>query len=79
MIIVILKECVRYKQLAGLAEKSNGLFLISNHDTEFTRKLYCNADNIITKKINRSISGDVKGRKQVTEILVIYNKRKGNK
>ena len=65
----------QHKKLASLAEKSKGLFLISNHDTEFTRKLYCNADNIITKEVNRSISGKVEGRKQVTEILAIYNKR----
>ena len=67
----------QHEKLAELAEKSNNLFLISNHDTEFTRKLYCNADNIITKSINRSISGKIKGRKQVTEILAIYNKGKG--
>ena len=66
----------QHKELTKLAEKSKGLFLISNHDTEFTRNLYCNADDIITKKINRSISGKAMGRKQVTEILAVYNKRK---
>ena len=49
---------------------------VSNHDTEVTRKLYCNANKIITKQVNRSISGGVKGRKQVGEILAVYNKRK---
>ncbi len=68
----------QHKQLARLGEESKGLFLISNHDTEFTRRLYCNADKLITKQINRSISGKAEGRKQVTEILVIYNKRKGD-
>jgi DNA adenine methylase len=67
----------QHRKLANLAEKNKSLFLISNHDTEFTRKLYCKADNIITKQINRSISGKAEGRKQVTEILVTYNKRKG--
>ena len=68
----------QHKKLAILGEESKGLFLISNHDTEFTRELYCNADKLITKQINRSISGKAEGRKQVTEILVIYNKRKGD-
>ena len=67
----------QHEELARLAEKSENLFLISNHDTEFTRKLYCNADNIITKNINRSISGKAEARVQVTEILAIYNKGKG--
>lgn len=68
----------QHRKLAMLGEKSKSLFLISNHETEFTRKLYCNADSIITKQINRSISGKAEGRKQVTEILVTYNKRKGD-
>lgn len=67
----------QHEKLARLAEKSKNLFLISNHDTEFTRKLYYQADSIITKKINRSISGKAEARKQVTEILVIYNEGKG--
>ena len=65
----------QHKKLAMLAEKSKNLFLISNHDTEFTRNLYRKADSIITKQINRSISGKAEGRKQVTEILAIYNKK----
>lgn len=67
----------QHRELAKLAEESKSLFLISNHDTEFTRELYCNADSLITKQINRVISGKVEGRKQVTEILAVYNKRKG--
>ena len=67
----------QHKKLTMLAEKSKSLFLISNHDTEFTRNLYCKADGIVTKQINRSISGNVEGRKQVTEVLAIYNKGKG--
>lgn len=65
----------QHKELAKLGEKSKCLFLISNHDTKFTRELYCKADKIMTKQINRSISGKVGGRKQVTELLTVYNKK----
>lgn len=68
----------QHKKLAMLAEDSKSLFLVSNHDTEVTRKLYCNANKIITKQVNRSISGGVKGRKQVGELLAVYkNYNKG--
>lgn len=67
----------QHRKLAELAENSKSLFLISNHDTELTRKLYHRADKIITKTINRSISGKAEGRKQVGEILATYNKGKG--
>lgn len=58
--------------LAALAEKSKCLFMVSNHDTEFTRMLYSKADRIETKQINRFISAKVKGRKKTNELLAIY-------
>lgn len=61
-------------KLAKLAENSICKVLISNHDTEFTRELYKNADEIKTKEVNRFISASSSGRKKVSELLAIYNK-----
>jgi len=64
-------------RLTKLAEESCCRFLISNHDTKETRELYNNADRIITKNVNRFISGKGEGRKPVVELLAIYEKGKG--
>lgn len=63
----------RQLELAKFGENSKNLFLISNHDTDFTREIYKNADKFKFKKINRYISARIKGRKSVSEILAIYN------
>jgi len=60
------------RQLVELAEKAPCKVLISNHDTEFTRKLYKNADNIISNKVNRFISASGDSRKSVYELLAVY-------
>jgi DNA adenine methylase len=60
--------------LAQLAEESDCKVLISNHDTAFTRKLYRKADKIITKDIQRYISGKGANRKAVKELLAVYEK-----
>jgi len=60
-------------KLAKFGENSKNLFLISNHDTDFTREIYKNADKFRFKEINRYISARVDGRKSVNEILAIYN------
>jgi len=64
---------VHQKNLAELAEASKCLFLISNHDTEFTREIYKNADEIKTKEVSRFISANG-SRTKAKEILAIYNK-----
>lgn len=61
------------KRLAVLAEKSKCKFLISNHDTEFTRELYKKADKIISRKVGRFIGANKESRKPVNELLAIYN------
>lgn len=63
-----------HKKLAQLAEESSCLFLISNHSTEFTTDLYCKADEIQIKEVNRFISAKTSSRKSVHELLAIYNK-----
>lgn len=60
------------RRLTAIAEQRKCLFLISNHDTEETRELYSNADQIEKKDINRSISGRAEGRGKVGELLAIY-------
>jgi len=62
----------KQKKLAELAENSKSKVIISNHDTEFTRELYKNADKIIELVVTRSISASADSRKKVKELLVVY-------
>ena len=59
-------------QLAVKVSKKKKLtVVISNHDTSFTRKLYKDAElNML--KVSRSISQKGGSRKQVSELLAIY-------
>jgi len=61
-------------KLAEVAEKSNCRFIISNHDLEFTRELYKNADDIKELRVQRTVGASADSRKQVNELLAIYNK-----
>ena len=45
--------------------------LISNHDTEYTRELYKEAE-IISFEVRRSISANKESRKKVRELIAIY-------
>lgn len=63
------------RSLAHLAERSECRVLISNHDTEFTREIYKNANCIKTKGVNRFISAKAGGRKIIHELLAIYDKK----
>jgi len=60
--------------LAKLAEESSCKTLISNHDTDFTREIYKNANEIKIKKVSRFISAKASSRQPVYELLAIYNK-----
>lgn len=60
--------------LAKLAEESKCRVLISNHDTDFTREIYKNATYIRTKKVGRFISAKADSRKEVHELLAVYEK-----
>lgn len=62
---ILLTEC---------AEKAPCRVLISNHDTEFTRELYKNANKIFRKKVSRTISAVADSRKPIYELLAIYDK-----
>lgn len=65
---------IQQTKLAELAEKRKGLFLISNHATDFTEDIYRSADKYRFKEVNRYISANIEGRKSVREILAIYCK-----
>lgn len=62
------------EQLAKCAEEAPCKTLISNLDTEVTRELYKNADEIKRKKVSRTISAKGSSRKPVYELLAIYKK-----
>jgi len=62
-------------ELARLAESTShrGIHvLISNHDTEFTRNLYQNAQNIYSFEVRRSIASLAKQRVSVKEVLAYF-------
>jgi len=59
--------------LSNLAEESKSTVLISNSDTELTRKIYASANEAIQIKVSRTISSKVNERKSVGELLFIYN------
>ncbi|MDF7666615.1 Dam family site-specific DNA-(adenine-N6)-methyltransferase [Orbaceae bacterium ESL0727] len=67
-----------HKNLSILAEKmaykKNIPVLISNHDTEHTRRLYENASHLYRAEMRRSISCAGESRKKIDEILALYQK-----
>jgi DNA adenine methylase len=46
--------------------------IISNHDTDYTRDLYKEADDIIAFDVKRTISSKINERKKAPEVLAIY-------
>jgi len=58
------------KDLATRATMTDVPFLISNHDTEYTRKIYKKASYIETIYVGRHVGGE---RKPVKEILALFN------
>ena len=63
------------KLLAKAAEEcaARGVpVVISNHDTQFTRKIYSRATAIHDLQVRRSVSCKNSGRRTVSEILVVY-------
>ena len=60
--------------LSELAKKSKSKVFISNSDTELSRKIYSNADEIAHVNVSRTISSKVSNRKPVGELLFIYKK-----
>ena len=63
-----------HRDLVALAEKSTVPFLISNHSTDFTKKLYKNAQKTQTLMVQRMISANGSKREKVPEILALYSK-----
>jgi DNA adenine methylase len=54
------------------AAQRGATVLISNHDTEVTRKLYNNAAKIMPVLVSRTISCDGKNRNKVKELLAVF-------
>jgi len=63
------------EQLAKLAEESECRVLISNHDSDITKELYKNADDIKFREVGRYVGASKESRKPVKELLAIYNAR----
>ena len=59
------------KRLADLAREIDSPVLISNHDTEFTRKIYQGA-KFKTLQVNRSIGQKSESRGKVSELLALF-------
>ena len=59
------------KRLADLAREIDSPVLISNHDTEFTRKIYQGA-KFKTLQVNRSIGQKRESRGKVAELLALF-------
>jgi DNA adenine methylase len=61
------------KNLALKASTEKGCtVIISNHDTDYTRDLYREADDIIAFDVKRTISSKISERKKAPEVLAIY-------
>lgn len=62
----------KQEKLKQLAKDSKHTVIISNHLTPYTDALYSDADEIYTFPVQRTISCDGGGRKQVMEIIAVY-------
>lgn len=61
------------KYAEELSKNKNSTVIISNHDNEYTRELYKNADKIIEVNVQRSIGGSSDSRVKVKELIAVYN------
>ena len=61
----------RLAQAAQIVARQSQGVLISNHDTPFTRQLYCHAQ-IQTIAVQRNIAANGSSRTKVGELLAIY-------
>lgn len=64
---------IQQQELATLAKTCKCKVIISNHDTEFTRELYKEADQILELFVRRSVGAASSSRAQVKELLAIFN------
>lgn len=60
------------------ASKRGAVVVISNSDTEYTRELYSDADQIKKLSVSRTIASSASGRKKAGELLVRYGEKHGN-
>jgi DNA adenine methylase len=63
------------KDLHRLAVEASGrgaVVVLSNHDTAFTQKLYCDAAHIETLMVSRTISCDGQNRNKAKELIAVF-------
>ncbi|VAX11176.1 Methyl-directed repair DNA adenine methylase [hydrothermal vent metagenome] len=67
-----LSQQLKLAELAEQHRSNKGTVLISNHDTDFTRKAYQQADTHRHFKVRRNISCKGQKRKMAEEVLALY-------
>ncbi len=63
---------IRLVELAKYLRSKGAKVIISNHDVERARELYCDARKIIDINVNRSVSASASSRGKVKELIAIY-------
>lgn len=63
---------IRLRDFALRLKKYGAKVIISNHDVDVARELYCDATQIISIDVNRSVSAKGDSRGKVKELLAIY-------
>lgn len=63
---------IRLVELAKHLRSQGAKVIISNHDVERARELYCDARKIIEVDVNRSVGASSESRGKVKELIAIY-------
>lgn len=68
-----LSEQKKLVEMAEILANNRITVIISNHDTEFTREIYINADKLEYFEVQRHISCDGSKRSKAAEILAVFD------
>ena len=63
---------IRLVELAKYLKSQGAKVIISNHDVERARELYCDARKIIEVDVTRSVGASSESRGKVKELIAIY-------
>lgn len=66
------KEQMRLVELANKVKSKGIPTLISNHDTDFARKIYSDANKLSTFEVQRYISKSSESRGRISELMALY-------
>ena len=66
------EDQIRLVELAKYLRSQGAKVIISNHDVERARELYCDARKIIDINVNRSVGASASSRGKVKELIAIY-------